>query len=219
VLKIFNVEDNNYVGVFISASDRTVIVPPLLNERQKKLMEETFQVPVITTTIGNTNLVGSLIAHNSHGAVVSNIINTNEFQYLTKKMNLTILSEKNNALGNSMLVREDKALLSEYMSRKSERIIQNILDVETLRGTIAGQDNIGMAAVITENGLLCHPKITEDEKEIIDEFFAVKSTIGTVNFGIPLVGAGLCANSHGAIVGSRTTGVELNRIENTLDLI
>ena len=148
-----------------------------------------------------------------------NIINNNEFQFLTKKMNLSILREKNNALGNSMLVTEDKALIASDFSRTSERVIQNTLDVETLRGTIAGQDNIGMSAVITSLGLLCHPKITEEEKEILDDFFGMKSSICTVNFGIPLIGAGLCANSHGAIVGSRTTGVELNRIERALDLI
>ena len=219
MLKIFDVEENNYVGVFIRASDNAVIVPPIITAQQRVIMEEVFQVPIIPTTIGNTNLIGSLIALNSHGAVASNIINNNEFQFLTKRMNLSILREKNNALGNSMLVTENKALIASDFSRTSERVIQNTLDVETLRGTIAGQDNVGMSAVITSLGFLCHPKITEEEKEILDDFFGMKSSIGTVNFGIPLIGAGLCANSHGAIVGSRTTGVELNRIERALDLI
>lgn len=219
MLKIFDVEENQYVGVFIRACDSAVLVPPLLTSSQKQSMKEVFQVPVITTTIGNTNLLGSLFALNSHGAVASNIINNSEFQSLTKQMNLTILPEKNNTLGNSMLVTEDKALISMDFSRKSERGIQNTLDVETIRGTIAGQDNVGMAAVITSRGLLCHPKISVEEKEILEDFFGMRSSIGTVNFGIPLIGAGLCANSHGAIVGSRTTGVELNRIENALDLI
>ena len=219
MLKIFEIDENHFIGVFIRASDKVVLIPPIVREEDRAIIEEAFQVPIITTTIGNTNFLGSLIALNSHGAVVSNIINNPEFQHLTKLMNLTVLRERNNALGNSILASETKALISPILSKRSERMIENILDVETLRGTIAEQDNVGMSAVITEKGLLCHPKITEAEKEIVDEFFGVKSTIGTVNFGIPLIGAGLCANSHGAIVGSKTTGVEMNRIENALDLI
>lgn len=219
MLKIFDLQENHYIGVFIRACESAVVAPPLLDAGQKKILEEAFQVPVITTTIGNTNILGSLIALNSHGAVASNIIDNNEFQHLAKSMNVTILSEKNNALGNTILVSEEKALISPFFSRRSERKIQNTLDVETLRGTIAGQDNLGMSAVVTTHGLLCHPKITEEEKGIINDFFGMRPTIGTINFGIPLIGAGLCANSHGAVVGSRTTGVELNRIENALDLI
>jgi len=219
MLKIFDANENQFVGVYIKASDSAVIAPPLFNEKEKQILEEVFRVPLITTTIGNTNILGSLMAMNSHGAVAANIINNSEFQHLAKMMNLTILPEKNNALGNSILVSDEKALISPYISRRSERRIQNIMDVETIRGTIAGLDNVGMAAVVTKKGLLCHPKITQEEKEAIDEFFGMESRIGTVNFGIPLIGAGLVSNSNGAVVGSRTTGVELNRIENALDLI
>ena len=219
MMKIYDLEENHFIGVFIRASDKLVLAPPYVRDEDITMMEEVFKVPVIQTTIGNTNLLGSLISINSHGAVVSNIINNNEFQHLGKLMNLTVLREKNNALGNSILASETKALISPVISKRSERLIENVLDVETLRGTIGEQDNVGMSAVITGKGLLCHPKITEEEEEIVEEFFGLKPRIGTVNFGIPLIGAGLCANSHGAIVGSKTTGVELNRIENALDLI
>lgn len=219
MLKIFDIVENPYTGVYIRASDNIVLVPPIIDTKDIGMLEEVFEVPVHRTTIGNTNIIGSVITLNSHGAVASNIITNDEFQDLSKRLNITILREKNNALGNGILVSEDKALLAPFISRNSERAIQNFLDVETMRGTIAGQDNVGMSAVVTSKGLLCHPKITPEEKEILDDFFGMTSAIGTVNFGIPLIGAGLAANSHGAVVGSRTTGVELNRIEHALDLI
>ncbi len=219
MLKIFDINENHFVGVFVKASDSWVLVPPLVTDHQISILDEVFQVPIIITTIGNANILGCLVAINSHGAVISNIINNPEFQFLAKKMNIAVLQEKNNALGNSILVSDEKALISNDLSRQSEKKIQDVLDVETLRGTIAGQDNVGRAAVVTSNGMLCHPKITPEEKATLDDFFQMESNIGTVNFGIPLIGAGLASNSHGAIVGSRTTGVELNRIENSLDLI
>jgi translation initiation factor 6 len=219
MMKIYDIEENNFIGVFIRPSDKIVIVPSIIPEADREMMEEVFKVPVIETTIGGTNILGSLIALNSHGAVASNIINNNEFQHLAKQMNLVVLQDRHNALGNSILLSETKALISPFLSRASQQRIENVLDVETLRGTIAGQDNVGMSAVVTTKGLICHPQITEEEKELIDDFFGMRSTTSTVNFGIPLVGAGLCANSHGALIGGKTTGVEMNRIENALDLI
>ena len=43
--------------------------------------------------------------------------------------------------------------------------------------------------------------------------------VGTVAFGSPYVGAGICASNNGALAGRDTTGPELNRIEDALGLI
>ncbi len=219
MLKILDINDNPYVGVYVAVSDSLALVPPVIDNKTLTDIEEAFSVPVITTTIGNVNILGSLVAMNSKGIVLSNIVNNNEFQILTKETNAMILREKNNALGNMMLVSEDNALIAPGMTKRSERIIRDVLDVETRRGTIAGLDTVGMASVITSKGLLCHPKITTEERDDLEDLFDMKVSLGTVNFGIPLIGAGLVSNSHGAIVGSKTTGVELNRIEHALDLI
>jgi len=40
--------------------------------------------------------------------------------------------------------------------------------------------------------------------------------VGTVNFGSPLVGSGILANSRGYVAGDETTGPELGRIEDAL---
>jgi translation initiation factor 6 len=41
---------------------------------------------------------------------------------------------------------------------------------------------------------------------------------GTVNFGMPLVGAGVVSSSNGAVCGQQSTGIELGRIEEALKL-
>jgi len=43
--------------------------------------------------------------------------------------------------------------------------------------------------------------------------------VGTVTFGSPYVGAGCAASDTNALVGSGSTGPELNRIEDALGLI
>ena len=75
-----------------------------------------------------------------------------------------------------------------------------------------------MTAVVTNKGCLCHPKVSDDEKNQLEALFDVEVMIGTVNHGIPLIGSGLVANSNGAIIGNLTTGIELGRIEESLEL-
>jgi len=77
-------------------------------------------------------------------------------------------------------------------------------------------NTVGMAAVATNKGVLCHPKVTDEEKEMLSSLFQVPLMIGTVNHGIPLIGSGLIANSFGFVVGSSTTGIEMGRIEEAL---
>ena len=41
---------------------------------------------------------------------------------------------------------------------------------------------------------------------------------GTVNFGMPLVGAGVISSTNGAVCGRQSTGIELGRVEEALRL-
>ena len=87
------------------------------------------------------------------------------------------------------------------------------------RGTIGSLKTVGMAAVVTNKGLLCHPKVTQEEKHQLEKVFDVPAMIGTVNHGTPLIGSGLVANTKGAIIGNLTTGVEMGRIEEALGFL
>ena len=76
-----------------------------------------------------------------------------------------------------------------------------------------------MAAVVTNKGLLCHPKVEQDEKRQLEKIFNVSVMIGTVNHGVPLIGSGLVANTKGAVIGGLTTGIEMGRIEEALNFL
>ena len=79
-------------------------------------------------------------------------------------------------------------------------------------------DTLGMIGCITNKGGLYHPDISSPEKEKMEEVFQTELMEGTVNFGLPLVGAGIVANSNGAVCGRQSTGVELGRMEEALKL-
>jgi translation initiation factor 6 len=123
-----------------------------------------------------------------------------------------------NAVGNNILANDFGALVHKKFSKKSITQIEDTLDVEVMKGTIAGLKTIGTAAVVTNHGGVCHPKVKEDELEFLKSLFKIEIVKGTANYGTPLVGACIIANSNGAVTGTTTTGIELGRIEDGFKL-
>ena len=86
-------------------------------------------------------------------------------------------------------------------------------------GGVGGVEVVGSAAVATNKGVLAHPRSSDDELETLDDLFGVNVNVGTINYGTPLVGSGLLANTKGYVAGAETTGPELGRIEETLGFV
>ena len=171
-------------------------------------------------SVGGANIIGSVVAMNSHGAVVADFVEDAEVQAL-EKLGLKVgrVAGKFNAAGNNILVNDHGAFVNPDFSKPAERSVADVLGVPVERGTLAGLKTVGSAACVTSKGLLCHPKATDEELDFLEKLFKVEADIGTVNHGAPFIGAGVVANRNGGIAGSVTTGPELNRIENALDLI
>lgn len=105
------------------------------------------------------------------------------------------------------------------MKKESINKMRDVFSVPVHRGTIAELNTVGMVAVVTNKGLLCHPKVTDEEKSILEKVFHVPVMIGTVNHGSPVIGSGLVANAKGALIGKFTTGIEMGRIEEALGFL
>ncbi|MFQ5910594.1 MAG: translation initiation factor eIF-6, partial [Thermoplasmata archaeon] len=81
-----------------------------------------------------------------------------------------------------------------------------------------GLKTVGSVAVATNKGVVCHPKIRNEERKLLEDVLKVPVTIATANYGTTYVGACVVANSKGAVVGSTTTPIEIGRIEEGLVL-
>lgn len=219
MLAQMNINGNPYLGVFCAANEDFALIPKNTSKKEEKEIERVLDVKTIRISIDGSPIIGSLLVFNSKGAIVSNFITDEEFKILKKNFEVAWLSDKLNAFGNNILANDIAALVHPKFTKKSLKLIQDILDVEVLKGTIAGIKTVGSAATATNKGILCHPKATVEEIETLKDLFKIHVAIGTVNYGMPMIGAGLIANSKGAIVGINTTGVEMNRIENALGLL
>lgn len=218
MIRLGDIDGNPYIGVYCSASERYAVVPDSADGKVVKEISRTLGVDVISTTISGSTVVGSLVAMNSSGMVVTNFAEKHELARFPKDLNVSFMEEKFNAAGNNILVNDTAALVHPGVSNKTLRSIEDAFGVEARRGTVAGLLTVGSAGIATSKGVICHPKTTESELKEISQLFKVPAALGTLNYGTPYLGACAVANSKGAFVGSRSTPIELGRLEDGLYL-
>lgn len=212
---------SSYIGVFTEATDSFAFVRPDLDEDLADAFKSEFGVPLIKTTIGGAATVGSLLCGNQSGFIASRRITEPEQTYIeeTTGVSVTELPGRINAAGNVVLANDHGAYVHPELTAEAESAIVDALDVSVERGTIAGVRTVGTAAIATNRGVLCHPETTDAVLDTLEAALDVPADIGTINYGGPLVGAGLAANENGYVAGDETTGPELGRIEEALGFL
>ena len=212
-----------YSGVFCASNDLLTLIPPGIPKDDMEAISEALGTNVEVITIGGSSVLGTLIAMNNKGILVSNLITSLELDKLEKvtsdlELNIGVLSERSNAIGNNFLLNDAGGFCNERLSKTSKVEAERIFEIEIKSQSLNGMDTLGMIGCVNSKGGLCHPEISDNEKEIMEKVLEVPVMEGTVNFGMPLVGAGIISTSKGAICGRQSTGVELGRVEEALKL-
>lgn len=183
-------------------------------------MEKILEVSMVPLSIAKSNILGSLMVMNNHGVMITEFATKHTMDTLKEQgLQITKITDVINAAGNDILVNDHGALVHPQLKAKTIKHIEKTLEVPVTKGTIAELSTVGMAAVVTNKGCLCHPKVTDEEKTVMEDVFDVEVMIGTVNHGFPMIGSGLVANATGAIIGNHTTGIEMGRIEEALGFL
>jgi translation initiation factor 6 len=209
------------LGVYTLANDRFVIIPQMVPPKKAERDAEWLKTKLIHTSISGSVLAGALACSNSNGILLPNSIKEEELQTIKASFdgNITIMETKKTAYGNLVLANDKGALIDPRFKQHEIRQIAETLDVDAVPGEIAGLPYVGSLAVATNKGVLAHPLLKDEEKQLLESLFKVPVDVGTVNCGIPYVGTGLIGNSHAAVAGSLTTGPEIFIIGNALDVV
>ena len=218
MLRLGDITGNPYVGVYCVASEQLAIVTESAEPKIVKEIARTLDVQVIATNIAGGTIVGSLVAMNSNGAIVTNFVEKHELAKLPKSLRVGKMEEKVNAAGNNILVNDKAALVHPGAASHTLKLIEDVLGVEARRGSVAGIDTVGSACIAASKGIICHPLTSKDELKELSDFFKVPAAIATLNYGTPYLGACAVANSKGAFIGFRSTPIELGRLEDGLGL-
>ncbi|MBI4162882.1 MAG: translation initiation factor IF-6 [Candidatus Aenigmarchaeota archaeon] len=205
-------EDIN-VGLYGFATDKCCIIGSRINDKKLK---DAFNVPLIQTTALDTQLVKIFIAGNSSGIIVPKILEEFELDFLRQKFDdVLVIDNRYTALGNLILMNDNGIIVSPLL-KNHKNIISERFGLPCETSTIAKANTVGTLGLATNKGCLVHPKIRDDEKRKIKDVLKVGLKEATVNFGSVHVGAGIIANSHGAAVGSATSGYEIGAINECL---
>jgi len=173
---------------------------------------------VVRSSVFDCEVVGALVAANSRGIVVGDEIDREERRVLEEIAPVTTIRHRQNAMGNNILANDTGALVHPEFSPDTVEAISRALEVPAARGTVAGLGTVGMAGIATNRGVVVHPKATERESALIGELLGVPVHRSSANFGVPIVGACLVANSTGFIVGRPTTPVEIVHLQEGLSI-
>jgi translation initiation factor 6 len=209
------------IGVYSLATEKIVLVPKMLPEEKAQKIADWLQTKLVHTTVGGSLLIGALAAANSNGIILSSFARQEELDAIKASFegNIVVMESRKTAFGNLVLANDKGAVVDSRMKPHIIKQVSDALGVEVVPGTIAGLTYVGSLAVATNKGVLAHPMLKEEETKILESTLKVPVDVGTVNCGIPYVGTGLIANSHGAVAGSLTTGPEMFIIGNALDVV
>lgn len=207
---------SNFIGVYSKAWDDIVLLPSNVEDETASLISEGLQTPVEKLLIDNSSLIGTFIALNSNGIVVSRIGDGHVFSDQIRDRNVLFLNDKVNAIGNDVIANDHAAMIHKAFTASSQKKIEDALGVEVVKGTIGGIKTVGSAAVLTRKGMLVTPETSEEEMRSLSDLFKVPVKEGTANFGNMYVGSSILANSKGVFVGKETTPIETGRIDDIL---
>jgi len=210
---------HSQVGVYLSIVGNNLFYPASLEKPAIEEIEKAFDLEMHPLLIGGSALLGSLICGNKKGIAVADIATEEDLDKLSSFGELVILESGVNAAGNLLECNDYGAVVSKSIPTPGVELIGEVLGVNTARVRVAGQDTVGSLLVSNNKGILSHPDITSQEVKEIEKTMEVPVMVGTVCFGSPYVGAGCVTSESHALVGSGSTGPELNRIEDALGLI
>ncbi len=208
------------IGVYSLTTEKMVIIPKWVQVRKAKRFEKWLKVKLVHTTIGGSVLAGVLACANSNGILLPYFVREEEVEAIRSIFdgNITVMETKKTAYGNMVLANDYGAIVDPRLKPPEINKISKTLNVETVRGEIAGLPYVGSLAVATNKGVLTHPILKDSEQRLMRDILSVPVDVGTVNCGIPYVGTGLVGNSRATITGSLTTGPEMFIIGHTLDV-
>jgi translation initiation factor 6 len=216
MMKLSSYNGNPFIGVYCVANESLSLVPMDAPPSLISDIEEGMGAKVIPTALASSSILGTLTAMNSYGAITTGMATLAEVRPLRKHLQFKRIKDRLNACGNNILVNDNAALVNPDLGRTAIKQIEDTLQVEVVQGMIAGHKTVGSVCVATNKGVLCHPSTSKAELEMLRALFKVPTAIGTLNYGAPMVGACMVANTKGAAIGFRSTPIEMGRVEDAL---
>ncbi|MEX2680865.1 MAG: translation initiation factor IF-6 [Candidatus Sigynarchaeota archaeon] len=226
VLERLDAFGSNTIGISLLATDAYCIAPGGTKTKVKERLEAVLQVPCIEIDASFKRLAGVMMVGNSRGLLLPNHISPHDEESIIKAMEqfgnvkvLVLEQSKLNALGNLISTNDKGAVASSKLTPESIKSIEDVLGVKAIQARINNSPLVGTKIVANAKGCLVSPLATNEEAESFKKIFGVENTdFTTVCLGMESIRVGMVANSFGALVGNSTSGPEMARISEILEV-
>lgn len=218
MMRLSRYSGNPNLGVYACVSESYAFIASDLGDEYVTEVEQTLGVRGVRTSVAGSFVVGSLMAMNSNGAIVSGLAEEIEIKRIEEVLPVALLLDNMNAAGNNILVNDHGAIVNPDLDDYSLEQVEDALGVECVRGTIAGMKTVGAVCVATNKGAAVHPEATDADIRLIKEVLKVEAVRTTLNHGCRTLSACVLANSKGAVIGDMTTPIEMGKLEDALVL-
>ena len=217
----YNIHGNDYVGVYAAVTDRHLFSGYGLIPNARKILLEALGVDCIEMAVAGSDLIGIFVRANSNGALISDMVDDRELERIKKSlpgMNIGRIDSSLNTVGNNILANDRIAIINPDYSHDEEKMITDVLGVEVVKAEIGGFKTVGANNIMTNKGFIINNRCSDEEKEFVDKLSGFNSVRTTANTGSLYIGISAVANSKGAVAGDATTGFELARIGEGLEI-
>ncbi|MGC8648825.1 MAG: translation initiation factor IF-6 [Candidatus Micrarchaeia archaeon] len=215
------INGSTFVGAFISSTEEYSFISSGINSESIPLIENTLHTKVIALDFYDISLLGILIKANKNGILLSNLFDESDVQKvksLDLGINVGILKSNLNALGNDILANDKFAIVNPDYNADDIKQIRDVLNVEVISEQIGQFKTVGANNILTNKGILINNNATDMQVDKIHKFVGIAPVRTTANVGSLAIGLSVVANSKGALIGEDTTGFELGRITQALNL-
>jgi translation initiation factor 6 len=218
-VKQVTVSGSSSIGLYAHVTDDVAIVAESAQDSFIDDVKSVLDVPVITTTVAGTNLVGAFLTGNDHAVLIPDIIEDHE-QTRFDDADITIkeIPTTYTCLGNNVLANNDAAIVNPEFSDAETKRISDALDVSATEKSLAGVETIGTLAAFNNDAakLVISNEISEEEYGYVSDVFNADVTASSVNMGAAQIGCGVLCNKNGVLIGAASGGPEMTMIDNGL---
>jgi len=207
-----DIDNLSHIGIFVALGSDFAIVPNILTESEQKTIETILNVKCIRYNIAGSQMNG-VMAKLFHNKIILSKICDKEDEDFFRRNNFDVLIlDAYFAVGNLIFTDQEHLILSKEFDAKTVKKIEEFLCVKAIQYQIADLPAIGSYLIANKNGFAVIPAAGTKDIKKIESILKIKGNIATINYGDNFIANGMLVNNNGIIVGRKTTGYELIRI-------
>ena len=138
MFQLLDFNENPNVGVYCRANDSIAFLQKGLLKKIKDKVSSALDVKIVELAIADSTIVGSLLALNSKGVIVTDFADKETLKTIEEQgLNVFVVKDVINAAGNDILANDNGALVHPDIRDHSMKKIGETLGVTVERGSIA----------------------------------------------------------------------------------